>query len=118
MEPLRVAMMQLLPTGDQEGNLQKGLAACREAKRMGADIAVFPEMWNIGYHMPKNMETLSAIAVAADSPFVRRFGEVAAELDMAVAVTLLEAYQPSPRNTVCLWDRHGHLALTYAKVHT
>lgn len=118
MEPLHVAMMQLLPTGDQEGNLQKGLLACREAKKMGADIAVFPEMWNIGYHMPKDMETLSASAVAADSPFVRRFGEVAAELDMAVDVTFLEAYEPSPRNTVCLWDRHGHLALTYAKVHT
>jgi len=118
MEPLRVAMMQLLPMGDQEGNLQKGLLACREAKKMGADIAVFPEMWNIGYHMPKDMETLPASAVAADSPFVRRFGEVAAELDMAVAVTFLEAYEPSPRNTVCLWDRHGHLALTYAKVHT
>lgn len=118
MEPLRVAMMQLLPKGDQEGNLEKGMAACREAKKMGADIAVFPEMWNIGYHMPKDMETLPASAVAADSPFVRRFGEAAAELDMAVAVTFLEAYEPSPRNTVCLWDRHGHLALTYAKVHT
>lgn len=118
MEPLRVAMMQLLPTGDQEGNLQKGMAACREAKKRGADIALFPEMWNIGYHMPKDMETLSASAVAVYSPFVRRFGEVAAELDMAVAITFLEAHQPSPRNTVCLWDRHGHLALTYAKVHT
>ena len=37
---------------------------------------------------------------------------------MAIAITLLESYEPSPRNTVILFDRHGKRVLTYAKVHT
>lgn len=34
---------------DQAANLRKGEEYCRLAKVMGADIALFPEMWNIGY---------------------------------------------------------------------
>ena len=36
---LVVALLQLLPTGTLEGNLEKGLFACRKARSMGADIA-------------------------------------------------------------------------------
>lgn len=31
------------------------------------------------------------------------------ELQMAIAITLLEKHEPNPRNTVCLFDRHGKL---------
>ena len=41
---LVVALLQLLPTGTLEGNLEKGLSACRKARSMGADVALFPEM--------------------------------------------------------------------------
>src|SRR5262245_60518013 len=34
---------------DQDANLAKGVEFCRRAKDMGADLALFPEMWNIGY---------------------------------------------------------------------
>ena len=57
-------------------------------------------------------------AVPADGPFVRHFGELAAELRMAIAVTYLEAWPGAPRNSVTLIDRHGEAVLTYAKVHT
>ena len=49
---LVVALLQLLPTGTLEGNLEKGLSACRKARSMGADIALFPEMWSTGYQFP------------------------------------------------------------------
>ena len=32
---LVVALLQLLPTGTLEGNLEKGLSACRKARSMG-----------------------------------------------------------------------------------
>lgn len=42
-----VALLQLRSHGwHQEANLAKGLEACRRAKELGADIALFPEMWN------------------------------------------------------------------------
>jgi predicted amidohydrolase len=45
----RVALLQIAPCGDdRERNRAIGLARCREAKAKGADLVVFPELWNIG----------------------------------------------------------------------
>src|SRR5579863_8476235 len=45
-----VALLQMTSCGsDQAANLTKGEDFCRRALNMGADIALFPEMWNIGY---------------------------------------------------------------------
>ena len=115
---LKVALLQIMPGDSLRENLEKGLAACRRAKEMGADIALFPEMWSNGYLIPENAEERNALAIPADDTFVTKFGELAAELDMAIAITLLERWQPLPRNTVILFDRHGERVLTYAKVHT
>lgn len=118
MQTFTVAMLQLLPTGDLAGNLQKGLDACRRAKTMGADLALFPEMWSNGYHVAEDPLEVRQEAVSLDSPFVQAFGRLAQELDMAIGITLLEQFDPQPRNTLCLFDRHGRRVLTYAKVHT
>ncbi|HEY8283469.1 MAG TPA: hypothetical protein VIJ28_03705, partial [Chloroflexota bacterium] len=50
MSILRVGLLQLLASGsDQGANREIGDIACRRAAELGADIALFPEMWNIGY---------------------------------------------------------------------
>ncbi len=118
MSSLKVALLQLLPTGTLEGNLNKGVQACRDAKKMGADIALFPEMWSSGYVVPEAMDELKDAAIPAESKFVQTFGQLAKELDMAIGITLLERYEPSARNTLVLFDRFGRNVLTYAKVHT
>ena len=118
MNHLKVALLQLLPEKTLEGNLQKGLDYCREAKKMGADLALFPEMWSVGYRIPENLGELKASAVSADSNFVTSFGKLAKDLDMAIGITFLEKYEPLPRNTLRLFDRFGESVLTYAKVHT
>lgn len=118
MKSLKVALLQLLPENTLEGNMKKGMDSCRKAKAMGADIALFPEMWSSGYHIPEDTEELRAAAVSSDSVFVRTFGELAKELHMAVGITFLETFEPLPRNTICLFDRFGSCVLKYAKVHT
>jgi predicted amidohydrolase len=41
----RVALLQISPFGDdQDKNLAKGVQTCRQAKALGADLAVFPEL--------------------------------------------------------------------------
>jgi N-carbamoylputrescine amidase len=46
---ITVALLQMTSfANDQSVNLLKGEAFCRRAHDMGADIALFPEMWNIG----------------------------------------------------------------------
>lgn len=117
-EILKVALLQLLPAGSLKGNLEKGLDACVRAKKLGADIALFPEMWSSGYCIPENIGELKNLAIAEDSDFVCEFKTLAKKLEMAIGVTFLEKCEPLPKNTIMLFDRHGKLALKYSKVHT
>ncbi len=133
---IRVALLQLSSCGfDQDRALAIGLAACREAKTQGADVAVFPELWNIGYtpfsaevsapgfdpRDPRHTAAAQAWqdrAIGADAPWVEAHGRLAAELDMAILATFLERRpHGAPRNTAVLFDRRGRRVLTYAKVH-
>jgi predicted amidohydrolase len=118
MKSLKVALLQLMPEETLDGNLHKGLEYCRKSKEMGADIALFPEMWSVGYHIPEDIAELQSNALTEDSSFVSSFGNLAKELNMAIGITFLEKVDPLPRNTLCLFDRFGNKLLTYAKVHT
>lgn len=149
MSTLRVALLQMAPHGaDQDANRAKGEAFCRWAKEVGADIALFPEMWNIGYsgycsetatpetdlwRVPElwqpgessaweqwsaAREQWQAQAIARDGAFLGHFRSLARELEMAIAITYLEQWPGAPRNSVSLIDRRGEVVLTYAKVHT
>ncbi len=124
MRKLTVALLQMNPRGtDQEANRQKGEDFCRRAKAMGGDIALFPEMWNIGYTFfaPEESgarEAWEANAIGQDSGFFQCFKNLAAELNMAIAITHLEKTAGRPRNAVTLIDRRGEVRMTCAKVHT
>lgn len=118
MNTFSVALLQILPTDTQDGNLQKGIEYCKRAKTMGADLALFPEMWSNGYKLSENSELVQKDAVSCDGAFLTAFRDVAKELDMAVAVTYLAQHSPMPRNTVTVFDRFGNDILTYSKVHT
>lgn len=118
MDGLKIALLQLMPGKTIEDNLKKGVEYCARAKDMGADIALFPEMWSVGYYIPEHIDELERLSVSADGEFVSAFGKLALELDMAIGITFLEKYGKAPRNTLCLFDRFGNKALTYAKVHT
>jgi predicted amidohydrolase len=125
MATLRVALLQMVGAGrDVAANQSKGEEFCRRAAAMGADIALFPEMWSIGYRLSElqedeeDLEALKRLAVGGDSKYVEHFRALARELGMAIAVTYLEKWPVLPRNTISLIDRHGEIRLTYAKVHT
>ena len=111
MKDLKFALLQLLPGADLEENFRIGQDACRTAKQMGADIALFPEMWSCGYTIPEQEQQLRGLAVSAQGAFVRAFARLASELEMAIGITFLEAYEPLPRNSLCLFDRHGKQVL-------
>ncbi len=116
---LKIAFLQIAPTGSLEGNLKKGIEACREAKKKGAHIALFPEMWSNGYNIyERPVADWQAEAISAESDFVNHFREIAKELHMAIAITLLEKQEGNPRNTMVLFDGEGKRLFTYAKVHT
>ncbi|EKE01650.1 MAG: hypothetical protein ACD_21C00083G0008 [uncultured bacterium] len=129
---LKIALLQISSHGfDQKANMEKGAEACVKARNTGADIALFPEMWNIGYahydqmaRGSKNLKSTAKIrnwqqqAITNKSEFICYYQRLAKKLNMAIAITYLEKHAPAPRNTVSLIDRHGKIVLTYAKVHT
>lgn len=119
MNALKIALLQIAPRGTLDGNLEKGAAACRKAKALGADIALFPEMWSNGYNIyGRPAAQWMAEAIPADGEFVGAFGLLAKELGMAIGITFLERYDGGPRNSMTLFDRFGRRKLSYAKVHT
>lgn len=119
MSGLKIALLQIAPCGTVEGNLEKGIQYCREAAALGADIALFPEMWSSGYRIyDRPAAEWMAEAIPAGGEFVRSFGRLAGELGMAIGVTLLERYEGGVRNSLVLFDRFGEQKLLYAKVHT
>ena len=119
MEPLKIALLQIAPCDSLSENLKKGMGACRKAREMGADIALFPEMFSNGYRIyGRPVEEWQAEAIPADGEFVGAFGKLAKELNMAIGITLLERYDGDPRNALVLFDRFGERRLSYSKVHT
>ena len=124
MSLVKIALLQMTASGyAQEANLVKGEAFSRRAKEMGADVALFPEMWNVGYTFPDSSrpnanQAWRAQAVGPQDGFVTHFQRLAKELNMAIVLTYLETWDGAPRNSVSLIDRHGENLMTYAKVHT
>ena len=119
---LRLALCQCASRGDPQSNLEEGLAACSRAAEEGADIAILPEMWQIGYaRCPDDAAGRAAwqeMAIARDDPWLSAFRKAASDYNLAIVTTFLERWPGSPRNTALLIDRHGNDVLCYAKVHT
>ena len=126
-----VALLQLNPTDSMENNMLKGIEYCKKAKEIGADIAVFPEMWNTGYKMlfegdlkdqdnipQEKINKWNSKAIENDNEFINKYINLAKELGMAIAITYLEKTKQKPRNTVVIIDRKGNIVLKYSKVHT
>ena len=108
---------------DRDANQEKGECFCRQPREMGADVALFPEMWNTGYTFfdptqPGAREAWLARVLSSEDGYVAHFRNLARELQMAIGLTLLERWPGSPRYSVTLIDRRGEVRMTYAKVHT
>jgi predicted amidohydrolase len=116
-----VALLQITPSGDdQNRNLAKGLEYCRKAKALGADLAVFPELWNTGFASSLTGSEARQVwmdsAIDRRSTFFQSFAALAREVDLNIAITYLEAHHSMLRNTASIINRRGDVTLNYAKV--
>lgn len=117
----KVATLQLNAVNDSNKTLIKGIEACKKAKQLGTDIAVFPEMWNIGYAMPTCSENVTAWrqkSITKASEYLLAIKKLAKELNIAIAITFLEKTKDLPKNSIIIYDRFGNKILKYSKVHT
>ena len=131
-DQIKVALLQLNSLGpDLNKNKEKGEEFCRRAKALGADIALFPEIWSNGYtrynwpgskytadQYPLGFEEWKNGAINPDSEFIHHYRKLAKELEMAIVITYLEKWEGLPRNSASLIGADGNILMTYAKVHT
>lgn len=113
MSRFKIGIVQLLSSKDQENNLEKGLDACDKAKVQGADLVLFPEMWQLGYERDL---VKSKNAIGLDSDFIQKFCNKAKELNLAIAITYLGMGKNKPTNSVAIINADGGVVLEYAKV--
>ncbi len=115
MSIFKVALLQLTATPHPTLNLKTGLEACRTAKGMGADLVLFPELWQIGYDA---QAMRPAFALDSHHDFLEAFQELAWKLKLAIVVTYLGKGREKPTNSLVLINQTGNIILTYSKVHT
>jgi len=110
----KVALLQLSPAQTQKENLAKGFEACKKAQGLGADLALFPELWSIGYDQNK---MTSENILEIKSEFIQAFVFQAKKLEMAIAITYLgRGSGGMPTNNVVVIDHQGLVVFDYAKV--
>lgn len=120
----RVAMIQksAVPM-DTAQNLSLALEYCRQAKTLGADLALFPEMWSTAYARPKNFSEKEIAdwrshALSENGEYLTSLRQTAKELKMGIAATCMAEGNPVPQNTAYLIGPDGTVLLKYSKVHT
>jgi predicted amidohydrolase len=112
--PFKIALLQIHPSKWFNDNLQKGVDACKKAKSLDADLALFPEMWNVSYDQTKMKKKFS---IHEHDHFFKTYQELAKSLDMAIAITYLGMGEIKPTNNIAVIDHHGDVVLKYSKVH-
>ncbi len=113
MNLFTIALLQLQAPSTLQESLNKGLEACHKAKSSGADLALFPELWSIGYDT-KRMTPEQALS--QEDPYIQAFCAAAQQLNIAIALTYLAKTGEGLTNTMILIDRTGSIILDYAKV--
>ena len=133
MKNLKVGLIQQKAIANNiNDNLELGLKYVTEAKRLGADIVLFPEMWSNGYNPPyedafdnpldENYEyerkKWLAEAVDEESEYIKSFKRIAKELEIGIVITYLSKGKNRPQNTALVIDKTGEFLMKYSKVHT
>lgn len=120
---LKVALLQISPGENVSKNFEIAKAVIQKAKEGGADIAVLPELWNVGYCSPDEYslgkeEWGNAAFETGDAQFCK-YQKLAKELGIAILLPFLEKdVNNNYYNSAALIDSDGKTVLKYQKVHT
>lgn len=116
---MKVAVAQLKSSADKNANLQKAKEYIKNAKEMGADFVLLPEMYMAFLH-PKLGVKYAEIAEPLDGPFVRGLAECAKENKIYVIGGVYESKPGESEkvyNTTVFLNRSGELLQVYRKTH-
>ena len=123
MRSISVAAISFVPRKfDLESNAEKLEQMFRRASAGGAQIAVAPEGILEGYVVNEiiagkaAVEDMKRVAVAIDSPMIKRFRKLARELEMCLGFGFAERVSKDVFNSAVFIDDEGQVCGTYRKM--
>ncbi len=120
---VRVAAISFVPEKfNLPGNVDRLEQALREAKQGGAEIAVAPEGALDGYVVNEiiagnaSVEKMNAVAIPIDDPVIRRFQDLARELELCMVFGFAERIEEDVFNCAVFIDDEGKIRGKYHKM--
>lgn len=113
-----VAAVQLACSWDLTGNVERAERMVRSAHAQGARIILLPELFATPYFcIEQDGAHLQLAQPVADSALLRRFGALAAELQVVLPVSFFERAGNVYFNSLAVFDADGSLLGVYRKSH-
>jgi N-carbamoylputrescine amidase len=113
-----VAATQMASGPDRDANIANAERLIREAAKQGANVILIQELFESPYfckdHLAKHFELALPIA---ENPAVRRLSKVAAELSVALPLSVFERAENAYFNTLVMVDADGRTLGIYRKSH-
>ncbi len=113
-----VAATQFACGWDLPANLERAERLVRAARERGADVILLQELFATPYFcIEQDARHLQLAQDAADSPLLRRFGALAAELEVVLPVSFFERDGNAYFNSLAMFDANGSRLGIYRKSH-
>ncbi len=110
---LRVALIQQDTVWQEPTtNLARARDFVADAARAGARVAVFPELFTLGFTMAPE-----PFAEAIPGPTVEAVAGLSREFGIHIVGSVVEAHVPHPRNAAFVTAPDGSVIATYRKIH-
>ena len=108
MRKVVVAATQMSCTWDREATLAKAEKLVREAALKGANIILLQELFETPYFCQRHdFEYMDLATTPEENPAVKRFQEVAKELDVVIPVSFFERAGNAAFNSIAIIDADG-----------
>ena len=118
MSTAKLAVIQMSCSDVLEENLDKAEHFVREAAGAGANIVLLQELFeNLYFPQLERDEMFQLAHPAGAHPFLERFGNLAAELEVVLPVSFFESAGQAYFNSLRMFDAGGTALGTYRKSH-
>lgn len=118
MSKVIVAATQMAVGGDRATALHNAEQLVREAAHCGAQIILLQELFETPYFcIDQHAQHFSLATTLEDNPAVKRFREIARELEVVLPISFFERTNNAHYNSVAVIDADGSVLGIYRKTH-
>lgn len=118
MRKVTVAATQMACSWDREATLAKAEKLVREAAAKGVNIILLQELFETPYFCQRHdFEYMELATTLEENPAVKRFQEMAKELDVVIPVSFFERTGNAAFNSIAIIDADGTVLGKYRKTH-